>query len=94
MRTLLTFYRLARVMIRYGDQSAAFVLMSRTCFRATPEQVHLKVKAMRAAVQQSVDIANSLVPTFFQRLCSAFSVPVFHRAFSEPFLMLNGKLRH
>lgn len=70
----------ARIMIRRGDYEAAHEVLGKIYSRATTEQVELKVKVLRAAVQQSVDISNST--TFYQRLCSILNVPVNRRALS------------
>jgi hypothetical protein len=55
-------------------------VMSRIYAYATEEQVDLKVKALRAAVQEAIDITEST--TFAQRLYSIFFIPVNRRALS------------
>lgn len=67
-----------RILIRRGDEARAHAIMGRIYAFATPEQVELKVKVLRAAVHQSIEITNST--TFFQRCKSMLLVPINRRA--------------
>lgn len=67
-----------RILIRRGDEEGARRIMARIYAFATPEQVDLKVKVLRAAVRQSIEITNST--TFFQRFKSMISIPINRRA--------------
>ncbi|EUC65437.1 sugar porter (SP) family MFS transporter [Rhizoctonia solani AG-3 Rhs1AP] len=67
-----------RILVRSGNLEQAEKNMSKIYAHATPEQVTLKVKLLRASVQESIDIQNST--TFLQRLRSIFTVPVNRRA--------------
>jgi len=67
-----------RILIRRGNDEAAYKIMTRIYAHAKPEQVDLKVKVLRAAVQQSIDITNST--TFIQRFQSMITVPANRRA--------------
>ncbi|OBZ76166.1 Myo-inositol transporter 1 [Grifola frondosa] len=67
-----------RILIRRGNLEAACAVMAKIYAYATPEQVDLKVKALAAAVKQSVDIANST--TFWQRCSSIIVNPINRRA--------------
>ncbi|KII91864.1 hypothetical protein PLICRDRAFT_123328 [Plicaturopsis crispa FD-325 SS-3] len=67
-----------RIMLRKGDVDGAHRIMSKIYALATPEQVDLKVKVLRAAVQQSIIITNST--TFLQRFSSMFLNPINRRA--------------
>lgn len=48
---------------------------------ATAEQIHLKVRVLQAAVQESIDVKNST--TFFQRVKLILFVPSNRRALSK-----------
>ncbi|KAF7973081.1 hypothetical protein HWV62_16278 [Athelia sp. TMB] len=67
-----------RILIRRGDEEGARRIMARIYAFATPEQVDLKVKVLRAAVRQSIEITHST--TFFQRSKSMISIPINRRA--------------
>ncbi|KAH7883120.1 general substrate transporter [Phlebopus sp. FC_14] len=67
-----------RILVRRGSLEAAHRVLSRVYTQATSEQVDQKLKVLRAAVQQSIDISNST--TFFERFCSILLVPVNRRA--------------
>ncbi|KDQ17790.1 hypothetical protein BOTBODRAFT_29944 [Botryobasidium botryosum FD-172 SS1] len=67
-----------RILMRRGHIEIAERNMRKIYPYATAEQVALKVKVLRAAVQESVDITNRT--TFLQRLRSIVAVPVNRRA--------------
>ncbi|KIJ16573.1 hypothetical protein PAXINDRAFT_176248 [Paxillus involutus ATCC 200175] len=67
-----------RILVRRGRMEAAHKVLSVVYGAATPEQVDLKLKVLHAAVQQSIEIANST--TFFERFGSMISVLVNRRA--------------
>ncbi|KAG1778935.1 general substrate transporter [Suillus placidus] len=67
-----------RILIRKGDIEAAHKVLERVYPQATTEQIDLQLQVLRAAVQQSIEIANST--TFFERFNSMITVPVNRRA--------------
>ncbi|KAF8609784.1 general substrate transporter [Ceratobasidium sp. AG-I] len=67
-----------RILVRRGQLERAQRNMAKIYAFATPSQIENKVKVLRAAVQESIDIQNST--TFFQRFKSIFTVPVNRRA--------------
>ncbi|KIK91161.1 hypothetical protein PAXRUDRAFT_150108 [Paxillus rubicundulus Ve08.2h10] len=67
-----------RILVRRGRMETARKVLSVVYGAATPEQVDLKLKVLHAAVQQSIEIANST--TFFERFGSMISIPVNRRA--------------
>ncbi|KIM82675.1 hypothetical protein PILCRDRAFT_819983 [Piloderma croceum F 1598] len=67
-----------RILLLRGDDEAVHKIMTRIYAHATPEQVDLKVKVLRAAVQHSIDITNST--TFIQRFKSLLIIPINRRA--------------
>lgn len=54
--------------------------MGKIYAHATPEQISLKVKALRAAVKRNIEIVEST--TLLQRIGMAFRIPVNRRALS------------
>lgn len=71
---------IARVLLRKGRSEQAEEVLRRIYAHATEEQVKLKVKVLKTAVQESIDITNST--TLLQRAVSVVSVPVNRRALS------------
>ncbi|EIW79528.1 sugar transporter [Coniophora puteana RWD-64-598 SS2] len=67
-----------RILVRRGDIEDAHKVLGKIYKGAKAEQVELKLRVLRAAVQQSIDIANST--TFLERIRSMISVPVNRRA--------------
>ncbi|KAG9079576.1 myo-inositol transporter [Ceratobasidium sp. UAMH 11750] len=67
-----------RILVRRGQLELAQKNMAKIYAHATAEQVANKVKVLRAAVQESIDIQNST--TLMQRLKSIIAVPVNRRA--------------
>ncbi|KAH7929017.1 general substrate transporter [Leucogyrophana mollusca] len=67
-----------RILVRRGNLDAAHKVLTKVYAHAQPEQVDLKLKVLRAAVQQSIEIANST--TFFERFNSMLTIPVNRRA--------------
>ncbi|EGO01333.1 hypothetical protein SERLA73DRAFT_167429 [Serpula lacrymans var. lacrymans S7.3] len=67
-----------RILIRRGNIAEARRIMRKVYSHAKPEQVDIKVKVLRAAVQQSIDITNTT--TFWQRFNSMISIPINRRA--------------
>ena len=61
--------------------------MHRIYAYATDEQINLKIKVMRVAVQESIDITKST--TLVQRMQSILFVPRNRRALSMLYLLLN-----
>lgn len=69
-----------RIMVRSGRMEEAKRTMRRIYAYATEEQVDMKVKSLRAAVQEVIDITERT--TFAQRFYSCFFEPVNRRALS------------
>ncbi|TCD63427.1 myo-inositol transporter [Steccherinum ochraceum] len=67
-----------RILLRRGNVEAARAVMAKVYSKATPEQVDLKVKALSAAVQHSIEIANTT--TLFERIKRILMVPANRRA--------------
>ncbi|KAG8745362.1 myo-inositol transporter [Ceratobasidium sp. 414] len=67
-----------RILVRRGQLELAQKNMAKIYAHATTEQVANKVKVLRAAVQESIDIQNST--TLWQRIKSIVAVPVNRRA--------------
>ncbi|THH00255.1 hypothetical protein EW026_g2249 [Hermanssonia centrifuga] len=67
-----------RILLRRGDIDAAKSIMSKVYAHATPQQVDLKVTALRSAVRRSIEITNST--TFMQRVALILRNPVNRRA--------------
>ncbi|KAI0772905.1 general substrate transporter [Trametes elegans] len=67
-----------RIMIQRDNQEAARQTITRIYAHATPEQIDLKVKALVAAVELSVEITKTT--TFFQRLRLILTDPINRRA--------------
>ena len=61
--------------------------MHRIYAYVTDEQIKLKIKVMRVAVQESIDITKST--TLVQRMQSILFVPRNRRALSMLYLLLN-----
>ncbi|KAH8101726.1 general substrate transporter [Cristinia sonorae] len=67
-----------RILLRRGNIEGARAVMAKVYSKATSEQVDLKVKALNAAVQHSVEIANTT--TLFQRIHRILVIPENRRA--------------
>ncbi|KAH8112823.1 general substrate transporter [Phellopilus nigrolimitatus] len=67
-----------RVLIIKGRLQEAEAIARKIYSHATQEQIKLKIKVLQAAVQQSIEIANST--TLLQRISSIVLVPVNRRA--------------
>ncbi|KAF9225052.1 general substrate transporter [Gyrodon lividus] len=67
-----------RILVRRGSMEAAHKVLSLVYAAATPEQINIKLKVLHAAIQQSIEIANST--TFFERFGSMISIPANRRA--------------
>ncbi|KAH7908541.1 general substrate transporter [Hygrophoropsis aurantiaca] len=67
-----------RILVRRGDLDGAHKVLTRVYALAQPEQVALKLKVLRAAVQQNIEIANST--TFLERASSMLTIPTNRRA--------------
>ncbi|KAF9531200.1 general substrate transporter [Crepidotus variabilis] len=67
-----------RILMRRGDKASARVVMSKIYAFAKPEELDLKVKALQAAVKQSIEITERT--TVFQRFKSMFFDPINRRA--------------